>query len=110
MQNAWSIIWHTVSLSMTLVKRQPYHPGADIAMDFMGWGLNWGMGIVVLIWVSYTRRLSDECDNTASYYYDASLCSEKEAADGIQLTAGALCVLVGYVSSYRQSCIVSFVC
>lgn len=65
---------------MTLFWR-PYHPGIDIGLDFLGWGLAWSLGILQL-------------SESGSMSYDA----EWSHLAGTERAGGAFVVLIGYVA------------
>lgn len=101
-QNCWSILWNTISLCLTLFLGW-YHPGADIAMDFVTMGMNFGMGGMLIAWVAplpsnYYSTADALCEKD-NYYdtYDAQACSDSKTVDGVEWTAGVLLLIVGYV-------------
>lgn len=73
-------------------KERPCHPGVDIAFDFIGWGLNWSMGIILLTWVDYSNP-DFYCERDR--YYDEWDCGQARAVTGVQITACVLTLTVG---------------
>lgn len=92
--NLWTILYNGIVLILFFCHR-PYHPGVDIAMDFMGWGLNWAMAIMLIIWTTYAEFTEYECD--PDYNGSAAFCSTARRIDGIQWMAAILTLAAGYV-------------
>ena len=99
--NCLTVLYSGITLIVFLAKsnkngkeERPWHPGADIAFDFLAWGLNWAMGILLFTWVGM------DYDDPAWYcerdqFYSERDCSETKAVVGVQTTASILTLVVG---------------
>lgn len=65
LQAGWSFLWTTISLSINFCGKA-YHPGVDIAMEFIGLGLAVGTNWLLIWWTNEGDYNSADC----SYYSD----------------------------------------
>lgn len=91
--NCWTIIFHGAYLLTLLILGSPWHPGMDIAFDFIAWGLNWGMGIMLVIWTAFADDISIYCQRDS--VYDEYDCRQMTAVTAVQYIGGILTVVVG---------------
>lgn len=90
--NCWTVLYNG-SMLLVLVVRGSYHPGIDIAMDFLGWGLQWAMGILLVIWRSMSSDVEWTCDYRGA---DSQACANSKKMSGIQWAGGILSIVIGY--------------
>lgn len=88
----WTVLWCSIVLLLCLINHA-YHPGADIAMDFLGWGLNWSFGILGLMWMGDLYFVDYQCNN--SYAHDAGDCALAKKVTGLVITSDVVCLIVG---------------
>lgn len=88
----WSILYNGFALLAT-ARGWSWHPGVDIAFDCLGWMLNWGMGIVLFVWVGVSESPGEVCDDKR--VYGPETCELAKKVVGMEYTSGALCVVVG---------------
>ena len=89
-QFIWTLAWSISALSILLF-RGSYPAGVDVGLDFIGWGLAWGLGIVVLEWavrMDYPR--SCQYRNTSNTF-----CINSRALMACEVVGGIMALLYG---------------
>lgn len=94
---AWTALYAGAWLFKVLADGgRAWHPGIDVALDFIGWGLNWGMGGLLLAWIADPDFLRDACGDDGLYVERD--CRLARLVTGVEWTVGLLTIIVGYVS------------
>lgn len=89
-QFCYTIAW-SFSAICVLVFHGPYPPPVDIALDFVGWGLAWAMGALVIQWSAEMDYPSD-CGWS---YNSVSFCTRAKTLMAMEILAGILAFVYG---------------
>lgn len=88
----WSLL-HNGSLLLAVAMGASWHPGVDVALDCLGWMLNWGVAIVVFVYAAMFGDVESICEESRTN--GPGLCQAAKKVAGIEYTGGALCLVVG---------------
>lgn len=67
----------------------------DLVWDFLGWGVNWAVGGVLLEWAVGLDYVEFRCDRDGGF--DAVACTAARRVEGFEHAGGGLIVVVGSV-------------
>ncbi|KAK5165727.1 uncharacterized protein LTR77_008650 [Saxophila tyrrhenica] len=99
-QAAYTLLYSTPTLLLHLLRGpHPYHPGIDIPFDFIGWGLGWAMGCLLLATNLKYKYPSNE-DYPSG---DGRVIMEGEVLKGVEIAGAVFAVVVGAVDVRRKS-------
>ena len=71
----------------------PYHPGVDIGLDFISWGLAWGFAITILMWTA-EMDYPDDCQYE---YKTPGFCPHAKTLMAMEVLSSILALVYGYV-------------
>lgn len=95
-QFAWTLIWSVAAICV-LVFHGPYPAGVDIALDFIGWVLGWGLGIALIITpAKHWYAKFCEADWFAQYRI-TGFCTRARALMALEILASIFALVYGYV-------------
>lgn len=66
----------------------------DIGLDFIGWGLAWGFGVVLIWWAADMNYPNNSCDLE---YNSPGYCSRTKALMAMEVLGGIFGMGFGYV-------------
>ena len=91
-QPSWSFIWEVIATSLRAFNIL-YHPGVEIALEFLPFGANAAIAGMVIYWQTYIRETDMYCGK-GGYGYDRYDCQLEKRFDGLMYSSGAFMLVV----------------